>query len=295
MKTFFIRHTKELNIDIKTFNKLMNENYIFIHFPYEHSKDEPHDSKSTNPDDYSFKNARDALKTLNALSKQGGYVCAEYYIKNGAIVGKIEAGTKINLLKGKWGDRNPGRTAVLKRLKLQKVKHVSHDKYLMLSAGRPQRGTIKIWKNGGKWIEYVVNDKPIKVILENLSSTQQEVLCSEYLRNNPDTKILPKMESFLMPVGRTLKDIDIVGLSGKNEKIYVQVTYLDFNDPETQKKFDKLKKYLNGNAKAILFCNCERYDKVDGVIVYPLEMVFKNYSKSPQGKKWIREIFSLFK
>jgi len=31
MKTFFIRHTKELNIDIKTFNKLMNGNYILAH------------------------------------------------------------------------------------------------------------------------------------------------------------------------------------------------------------------------------------------------------------------------
>jgi hypothetical protein len=289
MKTYFIRHTKQLDISKETLDKLIKNNLIAIHFPFEKSLDEKSDSTSINPNDYDLRNHKEGIKTLNKLSNEGGYVCAEYWTVEGAVLGRIDPGTKIQLFEGEWGTKKD-RKAILKALPLTKVRRIQPSEYLIISSGRPRQGTIKIWRNSSDRIKYLVENIPLKPELSNLSPTQQEVLCSEYLRYGLDTTgMLPTIESYLLPIGRTLIDVDIAGLSTKGQKIYAQVTYNSFKNSE--EKFAKLKKYLSKNTQLILFCQCEKPQLIDNIIVYPLQLTFDAYSKSDIGKKWIKNIF----
>lgn len=296
MKTYFIRHTEQLDIDEATFDKIVKDDLIAIHFPFDKSGDEKIDSESIDPDDYIKKNHKEAMKTLTQLSEKGGYVCAEYRTVDGAIVGKINPETKIKLLEGKWGNRNQqqGRKAILKTLHLEKVKAIPPSEYLIISSGRPRQGTIKVWHNVGERIEHLVEGIPLEPILHNLSTTQQEVLCSEYLRSNlDDTNMLPEIQSFLLPVGRTLIDVDILGIDNQGENIYSQVTHNKL--AESKQKLEKLKKYRTGNSKAVLFCHCEAPKIIENIIVYPLQKVFDKYIESSIGQKWLKGIFEVYR
>jgi hypothetical protein len=290
MKTYFIRHTKQLDISKDTLDNLIKNNLIAIHFPFEKSLDEEYDSKSINPDDYDLRNHKEAIKTLNKLSNEGGYVCAEYWTVGGAKLGKVDPGTKIRIFEGEWGTKE-NRKAILKTLPLKNVRQIHLSEYLIISSGRPRQGTIKIWRNSGDRIKYLVENIPLKPTLFNLSPTQQEVFCSEYLRYNLDTTgMLPSIESYLLPIGRTLIAVDIAGLSPKGQKIYAQVTYFSFED--SKEKFNNLKRYLSKDTQLILFCQCEKPQLIDNIIVYPLQLAFDIYSKSDVGKKWLKSIFN---
>ena len=313
MKTYFIRHTERMDIDEATFDKIVKDDLIAIHFPFDKSGDEKIDSESIDPDDYFKKNHEEAMKTLTQfpkkggyeamktltqLSEKGGYVCAEYRTVDGAIVGKINPETKIKLLEGKWGNRNQqqGRKATLKTLHLEKVKAIPPSEYLIISLGRPRQGTIRVWHNDnvGERIEHLVEGIPLEPILHKLSPTQQEVLCSEYLRSNlDDTNMLPKIQSFLLPVGRTLIDVDILGIDNQGKNIYSQVTHNKL--AESKQKLEKLKKYLTGNSKAVLFCRCEAPKIIENIIVYPLQKVFDKYIESSIGQKWLKGIFGVYR
>lgn len=292
METYFIRHTEQLDINEETFNELIKKNLIAIHFPYKKSQNEKNDSESIDPDDYHLSNNKESIRTFCQLAKEGGYVCAEYRRIAGATVGKVTPNTEIGFLKGEWGERSgqQGRTAILKILPLKQIQHIAADRYLTISSGRPRQGTIKIWRNIGKRIENLVENKPIEPILQNLSPSQQEVLCSEFLRNNLDqSKLLPKTESLLLPVGRTLIDIDIVGVDDNGDLVYAQVTYSKRRNAKN--KLENLKKYSSKRNSVVLFCDCSIPEIIDDIIIYPLRVVFEKYSQSEAGGKWIKNIF----
>ena len=84
MKTYFIRHTEKLDINEKTFGRLLNDNLIGIHFPYLVSENEKFDTTSLNPNDYEKTSWKKAINSFVTLAKEGGYVCAEYRTLQGA-------------------------------------------------------------------------------------------------------------------------------------------------------------------------------------------------------------------
>lgn len=293
METYFIRHI--LHIDDENFNNLSKSHLIAIHYPRVKYGNTKSDTKSLNPEDYKGK-AKQAMSAFVNLAEQGGYVCAEYLRSHpGALIGKVYPNTKIQFHKCTYSDedKKQGEEAILKTLPLKEVRYIEPPEYVRISAGRPQRGNIAIWHNAVKRIESLVENKPLEHILQNLFPAEQEVLCSEFLRSALDeTGFLPKAESFLLPVGGTLKDVDIIGFKSKSEKIYAQVTYSEFESKKSESKFEKLKKYKSENTIAILFCNCSKPDKNDNIIVYPLQMVFDSYCKSDIGERWLKMIFS---
>jgi len=185
MKTYFIRHTEKLDIDEKTFDRLLYNNLIGIHFPYLASKNEKFDTTSLNPNDYKKTSWKKAINSFVGLAKEGGYVCAEYRTLQGALIGFIPPNTKIKLMKGVWGDKKKqSRKAILKTLPLKKAHRIDPKEYLVISSGRPRQGTISIWPSVGKRIESLAENKPLEPILQNLSPTQQEVLCSEFVSSS---------------------------------------------------------------------------------------------------------------
>ena len=281
MNTYFIRHNKRLGVCVETRQKLWNEKIIAIHFPQDKNGQLLEtDNRSLDPSDY-FPNGQSALQIFREMAECGGYVFAEYL--DGCIVGKIEPESKISLLIGKW--ENSQRQAILKTLKLTECTTVSPEKIIGTYARRPRQGTLRRWPKAARAIEMLVKREINNCLWENLDSSRQETLCAEFLRLPEAVTLgLPTLKFLLLPVGRTLKAIDIYGLSEKGKTIFAQVTNHASNDSAIKRKLDSLKNYGGMNAVLILFCNCEKFIEQDGIYFVPLETVFQTFAKTDLGK-----------
>ena len=79
MTTYFSRHTEVLDVDNETRQRLWEEGRIAIHFPTDKRGEQPEDSSSVDPVDYSGLPGHSAMKALARLAAEGGYVCAQYH------------------------------------------------------------------------------------------------------------------------------------------------------------------------------------------------------------------------
>lgn len=80
-------------------------------------------------------------------------------------------------------------------------------------------------------------------MVDNLAPSQLEVICYEYLRSNQ------LLDALVLPIGRSLPDIDIYGIDKGGHKILAQVTH----GRVITKKLAQLKRFQNPNAKLIFF------------------------------------------
>jgi len=295
MDTYYIRHTEHLNIDDATREKLWSERRIAIHFPqYKYGEDpkgkipggKP-DNSSLDVDDYPSR-ARRAVRALVELAKTGGYVCAEYYGQQKSMLGFIDPDSQIELLRGKWGSpKHEGRQAILKTLRLKKVKLVNSSDFAVVFVGRPRQGTIMRWKRVGNVVENAVEGRQSKIELGHLFPDQQEIMCSEFLRSDSAEKIgLTKLAHLLLPVGRTMRGIDICGITVSGHLLFAQVTYKDIES--CQKKIDDLFAYRDSQGSVLmLFCNCKEPKLMQGIQVIPLQLVYDTFVATPTGKLWV--------
>jgi len=291
MKTYFIRHSSKLDIDQATICKLYENGIIAIHYPW--AEDNPlktADSKSLNPNHY-VRSGKSALKTLLDISKNGGYICAEY--RNiGALLGYVEPNTPIEFYDGFWGNKktHQGKPAILKSLQLSKFCEIDSVSYVSLSVARPRQGTLVRWPSIKKRVENIVTGVRLSRTLADLTPDQQETMCAEFLRfheiNDP---IFSRLETLILPVGRTMKDIDIAGISKNGKKIYAQVTYGKLESYDY--KINRLKKFLNSSdTELILFCRCDTPTVDNGIIIFPMQRVFDNFTASEIGQRWLNAI-----
>jgi hypothetical protein len=296
MDTYFIRHTESIDIDEKTRERIWKERRIAIHFPGKaNGKLGRQDNVSSDPDDYSPKRGRKQMRALAELARTGGFVCAEHYGHKRCMLGLVKPKSKIELMRGHWGTRNgmPGKVAVLKTLKLHKIKMVHPTESAAFLAGRPRMGTISPWYSVGKLIGSIVNREVIKPSLELLLPPQQEVMCGEFLRTIDSTRLnLPQMTQLLLPVGGTLRDVDIWGIDENGNEVIAQVTY---RSPENcDKKIKALRKHrVSKGGKLILFCKCSKLENRDGVLIVPLRLVYEKFTSTPSGKLWLKHILGL--
>jgi len=293
--TYYIRHTETLDIDDATRQALWDEHRIAIHYP--HGKDNKlhkRDNASLALEDYPSR-ARRAMRSLKQLAKDGGYVCAQYFQHGECIVGYIKPASTIELTRGRWGSSNDlnGRQAILKSLRLEKVKFVNPCDSTAILVGRPRQGTIMRWRRAGQTIENIVRGKRTSPSLGDLSFDQQEIMCSEFLRSESAVQLgLPKLAHLLLPPGRTMKSIDIWGISGAGNMIFSQVTYLELEQCRT--KLNALLEYKDADRNVlILFCNCLELKSEDGVTIVPLRTVYDTFVASPTGKFWIERSLSV--
>lgn len=278
MKSYFIRHTKDMSVYDEDLEKLWSQNKVAIHYP---DLPEPTngigeaDNESRDPSDYPS-GARTAVKTLKNLAENGGYVWAESRVDGRAKIGLVKP-QEIKLYHGRWAfspehpDRE-GTEAILKTVQLEdKVKMVDTDEAFGLRAGRPQQGTICQWHKCGTRLADLVEGRPTSWEWSNLSTEQQEAACAEFLRYDEGDH--PRLQYLLLPVGRTLKDIDIYGLDPSGRKVFAQVTYREPGGKEFNDKLEKLKKYANADSsvKLVYFCRCEELEERDRVYYVPVE------------------------
>lgn len=292
MKTHFVRHSSALDVDKKTLKALWDGDYIGIHYPHDAIGEKNEDSFSLDPGDYSG-NSRHTLARLKEIGKQGGFIFGVYRGYPGGKIGYIEPGTKVELFLGKWGGKNDlsGRDARLKVLKVQKVKNLSAFEGLSLTSVQPRQGTLCEWKKIGSRVEGLVSGR-IDYDVGSLTPDLQEVMCMEFMRTNKAVELgLPQLLYTLAPVGRTLKDLDILAIGKDSKPISVQVTYLDIASDTAKKKLNKLDPYISKGGHTVLFCRCQNIEHINDHIVFPLHIVFKEFClKSDQGKNWFNVV-----
>lgn len=285
MNTYFIRHTESLDIDDKTRDRLFEERRIAVHFPW--TKTNPtgseRDSTSLNPNDYET-SGKKALNALIELAKGGGYVCSQYFRHNDYVVGKVLPNSKIDIFRGIWGnlyDRS-GKPAILKSLRLTMSRTVQPYAYAQIHIGRPRQGTIMRWRNCGDVIAKLVEGKEIVFSNDELDPLDQEIICQEFLRLNNAKFGLPRLVSLLGFPGRSMKDIDILGISEDKKRIFAQVTHS--REGEIEWKKDQLRKYANPESHLILFCNCPDKTADEEMTVFPIKIALDSFLDSRAGK-----------
>jgi len=287
MRTYFIRHTEQLEVPNSTIDILWRNRWIAIHYPERRDQGLGEaDNTSLDPNDYSGA-GRAAMKTLARLSKEGGYVWAEYRNHPRCLVGKVLAGTPIELYRDRWrATDRPGREAVLKKLALVDAREIDPADCIALRAARPQQGAICCWSNIGERLRYVVDRQTLPIALDALTPAQQEVMCSEFLRHPCAGQFsLPRLETLLMPVGRTMKDVDIYGMAVGGREMFAQVTY--HPREHAARKRSVLDHYAAKDRYTILFCRTSAVCQDGLVTVFPIEEVFKVFTSSPEGVRWL--------
>lgn len=292
--TYFARHGSQLAIDKETYEALWTENRVGIHFP----KDKrgwpaDQDSRSIEPNDYPSTAAKRALNALIELSRDGGYVCAVYDPYPGCKLGFVEPNSTIDLLEGRWSkDTEPDRIAILKTLILSRVKVLDASESINLLVAQPRQGTFCRWWKVGSRVQYKVDGTIRPNSLDDLTPDLQEVMCSEFLRSKEAAKLgLPRIEALLLPVGRTMKDIDILGIDDNGNKVVVQVTYSHSDDVGWKR--EALRRYVKGrrNTRAVMFCDTSKATLRGGIHTFPIREVFVAFcEKSPLGKRWLDSV-----
>lgn len=292
MLTYFARHTYQLDVDAATRQELWDRHLVAVHYPQNKAGLlDSTDNASLNPNDYTG-SARGAIRALSDLSTGGGYVCAEYAGQHDCVVGAVEPETPITLLAGFWGDRygHSGRPTVLKTLPLSRVKRVNKANNATILVGRPRMGTLQRWPRAGKVIENLVNGVRSETTMSDLSADQQEILCGEFLRLPAVEALgLPRLVHLLLPIGRTMRDIDLFGLASDGKRLFAQVTHYTLE--QAGEKLARLKGFADqAAAHLLMFCQAKKIEKQSGVTVVPYSVVEEVFRASPEGARWFQMV-----
>lgn len=116
----------------------------------------------------------------------------------------------------------------------------------VLAAMRPQQATFTAWPSAAKRVRAIYECLPLEREVEALTPGQLEALCYEYLRAvDPGLRLL-------LPVGRTLPDIDIYGIRPSGERVAAQVTHSGSGSSTVRSKAASLAR-AGGAARRVLF------------------------------------------
>jgi hypothetical protein len=126
-----------------------------------------------------------------------------------------------------------------------------------LRAATPRGWAICRWNVGNRLCRLLENGESPEAEWAELSTAEQEAACAEFLRERHTHRPeLPVLSRLLMPVGRTLKDIDIYGLAEDGTHLYAQVTYHATATAEGRKKAVRLGEYaerIPGGVSLVFF------------------------------------------
>lgn len=293
MESYFVRHTKVMAVIEEAIDFLWENDKIAIFFPdvsYEDPK-EIEDNVSLNENDYRLYDPglTRALRVFKEMNNNGGYIWAEYRDRRDIKVGKIVPNS-FEICETKWAPNEfpYERTAKLKTLQMDKtsIRIITPSQAMSLRAARPTQGTITRWPSAKNRLKALVEGISMEECWDSLSPSEQETVCSEYLRK-PDAAECPILEHLLLPVGRTLKDVDIFGYSTDKKTVFAQVTYGGKEEAGT--KIQALKAYDDLNSHLIFFCNCKEIQFENGILYIPWKRV-ENWMKS--DKTYMQKLFA---
>ncbi len=233
MKAIFIRH--KLSSTELILKELWDARLIAVHY-----KDIP----STDPNDYNH--GSPGYKTLKRLwdyCHEGALVGADYHQLYPArmLVGKILPGSEIKgrLFGPYW----------YKVVQLEKVQEVSFIDFPLLLI-QPRQTTLTGWPSMERHLKAILGIDEISPDVQSLHPGQLELVCCEFLRSDHAPNSL-KIDFPLMPPGRSLQDIDIIGENASG-LVIAQVTH-STNGSVIAKKLEILRAYSRADTQLVFF------------------------------------------
>ena len=218
------------------------------------------DLESVNPEDHD-KPGKSALTTLHKFCQNGALIALDYSTidKTGLYIGKIKAGTKIQLekIKDKW----------FKTVQVIELRKRTYFDYPLLNI-KPIKQTVCRWRILGYRLEYIYEEKELPMELGSLVDKQLEVICSEYMQ------MYKIIHAPILKVGGSQSKIDISGIGTNGRKVFAQVSF-----KVTKDKIEKLKVYDSPNSVLFYFGpEASRFE--DPSINYvSIKAVFKTLTK----------------
>ncbi len=251
MRAAFSRH----KLAPSALQELWADRHIAIHYL---------DIPSIDPNDYQGE-GKNALKRLLRYCESGVIVGATYRSIKPAemLIGRIRKNSKIII-------KNHGKS-IYKTVQLHDVLEVSYRDYPLLSAIQPIGRTLTGWPSAQKYLEAILDRKPLPWEVGSLHPSQLEVLCYEYLKLNSI------VDALLLPIGRTLRDVDIYGINKNGTLIVAQVTHSN-SISEITEKIKMLSEYYSKGVRLIYF-GLEDFNDIESFVEYiPIELVFEFFS-----------------
>lgn len=166
------------------------------------------------------------IRKFVELAKEGGYICANYPPIKRMLIGKVLPNSEI---------RFDSDSPILKRLTLSEWKPVDQEMRVRFLVCAPTRATLSRWKIIGSRLEDLVKKRRCKD-WGSLLPYEQETICQEYLRAKH------RLVHLLVPFGRSLEDLDIIGIGKVGDPIAAQVTFTQ-SVPKLEKKAQVLNAY----------------------------------------------------
>lgn len=289
MKTYYARHT-DIALSDYDVRALCETDRIAVHYPQAIGRplaDHP-DSQSIDPGDYRGR-AKGTLRALGELAKDGGYVVAHYRGVKDLVIGRVATGSSISLEQRCWCSDSayPGREAWIKTLAYERVGVVPALQQRRVLAFAPRQSTLCVWHKVGDRVERWAEGRDVIGDLAALTSDEQEVMCAEFLRDHALHGV-PKLATLLMPVGRTMRGIDILGIAEDGRPVYAQVK---FDDKEHY--LSELRKLCEDvDAHVVLFSGIARSDLGGPVLRISLGEVFQHFQATRRGAQWLQHIFT---
>src|SRR3989339_835634 len=214
MDVWFIRHwphpsgwSQKNNRHIQ--NALFTQRRIAIHYQ----------NKGWNPNNYKM-NFRPRIQKFNDLREEGGIVCVDYPAINTIVIARVKANQKRQVQMAHAGRH----AAELKYLHVDRIRKISGTGRTFLRMLANQ-GTLKRWPSMKEVVVQIWKSGRLPHRWDSLTAGQEEVVCQEYLRARFGMRFL------LWPIGRTMPDVDIVGMT-KMKTVYAQVTHKCGDDVE---------------------------------------------------------------
>ncbi len=155
---------------------------------------------------------------------------------------------------------------------------VSHPALL----SQPRGGAICQWHQlPADYLEAALNGMPLPRDVHSLSESQLEILCYEFMRRELG------LASILLPIGRTLPDIDVLGLGEAGNLVAAQVTFSS-NPAEITYKANRLMTFgLHDPAAQLHFFGpADRADDAREVNYHAIEHVFARMLECDDFQPW---------
>jgi hypothetical protein len=259
---WFVKHfcclvTKEVR------KKLLDDGIIAVHYA-----DVEDEQEAWRPRHY--KRGAKAIERFKRLGETNDWVIADYSARKGSndeldedkifSIGRVRSGSHglfQNKVRCKCYEqhRPEGKFEsfhTYKILKFEKFQRLSPLEYGLLGIpfGRSTISRSRIISPENA--EHMFKHERLEDAVESLNPGQLEVLCEEYLRAGPKFG-LPKLQYKLFPVGRQLKDFDIVGKDPTGKMILVQVS--GAHGKELEKKKKRLRLYTERAHRILIAMN----------------------------------------
>jgi hypothetical protein len=285
LPVIFVRH--KMDQTEETNNFLNSSGMLAVHYG---------NSKSTKPEDYK-KPGKDVINRMNWRGKKG-FIGVGYYNQfkpNCMSIGIVPPGSKIQIETRTVPDYEVKKEKRWQRYPNQEChyKYLQMEDYFEVDLGKTRQLEACLTRGGGVFVNWSVNevDRLVRYLLKrnlnlieerdatvfDLSSTQLEVLCSEFMRNSNSEY---RIEQFTSPIGRTMSGTDIDGVNN-NGYVHAQVSFSS-DDSVVKDKIEKLRKNYNSENSQLVYFGLEskRNLTTNEVKYISIENVFETMKNS---------------